>query len=155
MKPKVCPRCGEPVSGGTTICMVCGQSLQESKTIPLELVAVVVLAVVGIVLAFILYPIFFGATTVTSTGDVRFTVTLDEGSATVEYGGTASDREVANLRIAILAEGGSSSKIFSITDPQPGSILGPVEISTSAKAVGIYYVAVYDDGVEISNTIPI
>jgi len=135
--------------------MICGQALKKSHTINKEMAAAVVFAVVAIVLAYILYPVFFGPTTVTSSGDVRFEVSLSDGSASVEYVGSADGRDVADLQIAILAEGGRSSRIFSFPRPQPGTVLGPVETGTVGKPVGVYYVAIYADGTELSNTIPI
>ncbi|KAF1073648.1 hypothetical protein MKMG_02104 [Methanogenium sp. MK-MG] len=135
--------------------MVCGQSLKKRYMMQREVAVVAVLVVVAILLAYLLFPVFFGATTVTSTGNVRFVVTLSDGSASIEYGGSADGRDVADLQIAILAEDGRSSQRFSFADPQPGTVLGPVETGTVGKPVGIYYVAVYADGTEINNTIPI
>lgn len=135
--------------------MVCGQSLKKPFTLPREVIVVAILGAAAIILAYLLFPVFFGATTVTSTGNVRFAVTLEDGVVSVEYGGTADGRDVADLQIAILAEGGRSSQIFSFKNPQTGTVLGPVEIGTAGRPVGVYYVAVYADGTEISNTIPI
>ncbi len=154
MKQKVCPRCGEPVTEGGTICMVCGQSLSKRYMMQREAALVVVLAVVAILLAYLLLPVVFGPKTVTSTGDVRFVISLSDGSASVEYGGTADGRVLKDLQVAILAEGGVSSQIFSFGNPQPGTVLGPVETGIAGKPVGVYYVAIYADGTEISDTIP-
>ncbi|WP_460006440.1 hypothetical protein [Methanogenium cariaci] len=135
--------------------MVCGQSLKKRYTMQREMAVVAVLAVVVIILAYLLFPVFFGPTTVTSTGDVRFAVILSDGNASIAYEGSADGRNVTDLQIAVLAEGGRSSQRFSFADPQPGTVLGPVETGTVGKPVGIYYVAVYTDGTEINNTIPI
>lgn len=135
--------------------MVCGQSLKKPHTMNKEAAAAVIFVVVAIVLAYILFPVFFGPTTITSTGDVMFVVSLEGGIVSIEYGGTADGRDVADLQIAILAEGGLSSQIFSFANPQPGTVLGPVETGTVGKPVGVYYVAIFADGTEISNTIPI
>ncbi len=67
---------------------------------------VAVLAVVVIILAYLLFPVFFGPTTVTSTGDVRFAVILSDGNASIAYEGSADGRNVTDLQIAVLAEGG-------------------------------------------------
>lgn len=156
MKQKVCPRCGEPVpEEGADICMVCGQSLKSKHTVRKDLVAVVVLVGVAIALIYLLMPVFFGSTTVTSSGNVLFTVTFAEEGASVEFKGTADGRDVADLQIAILAEGGQSSRIFSFRDPQKDIVLGPLEIENLGEPVAVYYRAVYDDGSEISNTIRI
>ncbi|WFN34118.1 hypothetical protein L1S32_09720 [Methanogenium sp. S4BF] len=140
---------------GGTICMVCGQSLKKRSTLPREVILVAILGVAAIILAYLLFPVFFGATVVTSTGNVSFVVTLADGSLSVEYGGTEDGRDVAELQIALLAEGGRSSQIFSFKNPQPDTVLGPVETGTTGRPVGVYYVAVYADGTETSNTIPI
>jgi len=153
VKQKVCPQCGEPVPEGATICMVCGQSLGKRYMMQRELAVVAVFAVLAIVVAFFMYPLFFGPTSVTSTGNVRFVVTISDGSLSVEYDGTADGRDVAELQIAILSEGGISSEMFSFADPRPGTVLGPVETGALGNPIGVYYVAVYDDGADISNTI--
>ncbi|MDE4908419.1 hypothetical protein L0665_07310 [Methanogenium marinum] len=155
IKQNVCPRCGEPVPEGGTICMICGQSLKKPRTIKKEHYAAVIFAVIAIILAYILYPVFFGPTMATSTGNVMFEVSLSDGDLSVQYSGTADGSYVADLQIAVLAEGGRSSQIFSFANPEPGTILGPVETGVVGKPVGIYYVAVYVDGTEISNTIVI
>ena|GEM_PF-2013396 len=152
MEQKECPWCGEVMSGGATICMVCGRSQRQSRTIKKEYGAAVVFAVMAIVLGYILFPIFFGPTTVTSTGDVWFDVSLSDGSTSVAYKGTADGRDLADLQLAILAEGGRSSQIFSFAYPEPGTVLGPVETGILGKPVGVYYVAVYADGTDISDT---
>jgi len=153
MKQKVCPRCGEPVPGEANICMVCGQSLSKRYMMQREVAVVGVLAVVAIVLAYLIFPIVFAPTTVTSTGNVLFEVSISDGSASVGYGGTVDSRDVADLQIAVLAEGGSSSQIFSFANPESGTVLGPVETGTLGKPVGVYYVAVYGDGTKMSDTI--
>ena len=156
MKRKVCPRCGEPVpEEGADICMVCGKSLKPRCTLRKDVVGVVVLIGVVIVLAYLLLPVIFGSTTVTSNENVRFTVTFADEGVSVEYIGTADGRNVADLQIAILAEGGQSSRIFSFKDPQKDTVLGPLEIKSLGEPVAVYYRAVYDDGSEISNTIRI
>ena len=153
MKQKVCPQCGEPVPEEASICMVCGQSLSKRYMMQREVAVVGVLAVVAIVLAYLIFPIVFAPTTVTSTGNVLFEVSISDGSASVGYGGTVDSRDVADLQIAVLAEGGSSSQIFSFANPEPGTALGPVETGTLGKPVGVYYVAVYGDGTKMSDTI--
>ena len=135
--------------------MVCGQSLKKPHTIKKEYTAAIFFVVAAIVLTYILYPVFFGPATATSTGNVIFEVSLSGGVVSVQYDGTADGRSVADLRIAILAEGGSSSQLFSFAHPVPGTVLGPVETGTAGKPVGVYYVAVYADGTEISDTISI
>ena len=155
IKKNVCPRCGEPVQEGGTICMVCGQSLKKRFTLPRKGVVVAILGVTAIIFIYLLMSVFFGATTVTSTGNVRFGVTLEDGAMSVEYEGTADGRDVTDLRIAILAEGGQSSRLLSFKNPHMGAVLGPVETGTTGKPVAVYYVVVYTDGTEISDAIPI
>lgn len=151
----MCPKCGEPAQEGGTICMVCGESLKKRFTLPKRAIVVAILGVVAIILAYLLFSVFFGATTVTSTGDVRFGVTLEDGFMSVAYEGTADGRDVADLQIAILTEGGRSSQLFSFKNPQMGEILGPVGVGTTGKPFIVYYVVVYRDGTQMSNTIPI
>lgn len=155
IKQNVCPRCGEPVREGGTICMVCGQSLKKHSMMPRGVIVVMILGVVAVILGYLLFPVIVGPTTVTSTGNVRFSVYLTEESMSVDYGGVLDGRDVADLQIAVLAEGGRSSPVFSFKNPQTGAVLGPVETGIDGRPVGVYYVAVFTDGTEISNTIPV
>ncbi len=77
--------------------MVCGESLKKRFTLPKKGIIVAILGVAAIILAYLLFSVFFGPTRVTSTGNVRFGVTLEDGFMSVAYEGTADGRNVADL----------------------------------------------------------
>ena len=138
--------------------MVCGMDLRRHYSVRKYLAVAGVTAVVAIaavVLAYLLFPVFFGPEIVTSTDNVRFTVTLADGTAAVEYSGTDDGRDVAELQIAVLMEGGRSSKLYSLADPQQGAEPVVFEIGDEGTPVGVYYVVLYTDGTEINNAISI
>ena len=150
----ICPQCGEPGEEGT-MCMICGASIKKRFILPKKGILVAIFGVVVIIFAYLLFAVFFGPTIVTSTGNVQFEITLEDGVMSVEYEGTADGRSVKDLQIAILAEGGPSSQLSSFKYPQPGAVLGPVDVTTTGKPVSVYYAVFYADGTKTDNIIPI